>query len=89
LFGDRRKNYDPASNDPSSDARGGYALLDFFATWAPGGRLRGLRVDAGIGNVTDKNYAPYQTGVSAPGRNFKVVASYTLGHDRSRFAHAD
>jgi hypothetical protein len=40
---------------------------------------RGLRVDADIGNVTDKNYAPYQTGVSAPGRNFKVLASYAFG----------
>ncbi len=82
--GDFDKSYDPAGNDPSTETRKGYTLLDLYATWAPGdatfdGRLRGLRIDAGVDNVTDADYTPYQAGVSAPGRNFKVLASYTLG----------
>ncbi|HEY0104741.1 MAG TPA: TonB-dependent receptor [Rhizomicrobium sp.] len=76
------KSYDPASNDPPTDDRKGYTLLDLYATWEPGadvlaGRLRGLRVDAGIDNVTDADYAPYAQGVSAAGRSAKVLASYT------------
>jgi outer membrane receptor protein involved in Fe transport len=49
--------------------------LDWLFVFA--GNLRGLRIDAGFANVTDKSYSPYQAGVSAPGRNFKVLASYT------------
>lgn len=81
--GDFRGHYNPATADPSTDIRDGYTLLDVFATWAPGenvleGALNGLRVDAGVDNVTDEDYTPYRTGVSAPGRNFKVLTSYTL-----------
>jgi hemoglobin/transferrin/lactoferrin receptor protein len=80
--GSFHKNYDPASNDPPTDDRKGYTLLDLYATWTPGtdilsGALRGLRIDAGIDNVTDEDYAPYAQGVSAAGRNFKVLGSYT------------
>ena len=76
------KNLDPASNDPPTDDRKGYTLLDLYASWHPaddilGGKLRGLRIDAGVDNVTDADYAPYAQGVSAPGRNFKVLTSYT------------
>ncbi len=58
------------------------ALTDLYASWSPGdeilgAHLQGLRIDAGVDNVTDRDYAPYQAGVSAPGRNFKVLASYT------------
>ncbi len=80
--GSFHKRYDPASNDPPTDDRTGYTLLDLFASWIPGadildGRLHGLRVDAGIDNVTDENYVPSMQGVSAPGRNVKVAGSYT------------
>jgi hemoglobin/transferrin/lactoferrin receptor protein len=83
MAGRFNKNYDPTSNDPSSESRAGYTVVDLFATWTPGdhmlnGRLHGLRLDAGVDNVTDRDYQPYQAGVSAPGRNFKVLASYTL-----------
>ncbi len=77
------KNYNPVSNDPPNEARGSYTLLDLYATWAPqeilGGALKGLRIDFGVDNVTDENYEPYISGVSAPGRNVKLLASYTLG----------
>lgn len=78
------KSYDPASNDPASELRGGYTIADLYASWAPGdrvlgGRLKGLRIDAGVDNVGDADYAPYQAGVSAPGRNAKILASYTVG----------
>ncbi len=80
--GSFHRSYDPISNDPPTDDRRGYTLLDLYATWAPGkdilnGRLNGLRIDAGVDNVTDVGYAPYEQGVGAPGRNAKVLASYT------------
>lgn len=81
--GSYNRNYDPIANDPSTDVRDGYTLLDVYATWAPGndalgGHLRGLRVDAGVDNLTDEDYAPYAQGISAQGRNFKVLASYSF-----------
>jgi hemoglobin/transferrin/lactoferrin receptor protein len=77
------KTLDPISNDPPSDDRKGYTTLDLYATWAPAndilsGKLHGLRIDAGVDNVTNENYAPYAQGVSAAGRNFKVLSSYTF-----------
>jgi hemoglobin/transferrin/lactoferrin receptor protein len=81
--GSFHKSLDPISNDPPTDDRKGYTLLDLYASWQPGdavlsGRLRGFRLDAGIDNVTDADYEPYAQGVSAPGRNVKVLASYTF-----------
>lgn len=83
IAGSFRKNYNPISNDPSSDTRESYTLLDLYATWAPreilGGALKGLRIDFGVDNVTGENYEPYIAGVSAPDRNIKLLASYTVG----------
>lgn len=75
-------SYDPISSDPSSEMRDGYTVVDLYATWAPssevlGGHLHGLRIDAGVDNVADEAYEPYQQGVVAPGRNLKILASYT------------
>jgi hemoglobin/transferrin/lactoferrin receptor protein len=41
------------------------------------GALSGLRVDAGIDNVTDEDYERTFEGVSEPGRNAKIALSYT------------
>ncbi len=81
--GSFHKTLDPASNDPPTDDRTGYTLFDLYASWQPGddildGRLRGLRIDAGVDNLTDEDYSSYAQGVSAPGRNAKVLASYTF-----------
>jgi hemoglobin/transferrin/lactoferrin receptor protein len=77
------RSYNPVSNDPPGETRDGYTLLDLYATWAPrqilGGRLKGLRIDFGVDNVTGEDYEPYAAGVGAPGRNVKLLASYTLG----------
>lgn len=78
------KSYNPATSDPSSESRDGYTVVDLYATWAPGdgifgGAMDGLRVDAGIDNVAGEDYEPYQAGVSAPGRNPKLLVSYTRG----------
>lgn len=83
VAGDFRKNFNPASSDPPTESREGYTLLDLFASWAPGddllgGKLDGLRIDAGVDNVADEDYDPTRAGVSAPGRNFKMLASYTF-----------
>ncbi|MEI9991976.1 MAG: TonB-dependent receptor [Rhizomicrobium sp.] len=75
--GSFHKSYDPASNDPPTDDRKGYTLLDLYASWQPKGRLQGFRVDAGIDNLSDADYAPYAQGVSAAGRNIKILASYS------------
>jgi hemoglobin/transferrin/lactoferrin receptor protein len=80
---DYKKNYNPATSNPSTEVRDGYTTFDIFATWLPGddvlnGALNGLRVDAGIENVGDVDYERTFEGVSEPGRNFKTLVSYTL-----------
>lgn len=80
--GSFRKHYNPTISDFATETRSGYTVVDVFATWQPdevlGGHLRGLRIDLGVDNVGDTDYEPFQAGVSARGRNFKVLASYTL-----------
>lgn len=68
----------------TEDSRAGYTVFDVYATWAPGdavfgGALKGFRLNAGIDNVFDEDYEPYQSGVPARGRNVKLLASYTIG----------
>ena len=58
-----------------AEQRDGYAVLDLYATWQP--RFsRQLRIDFGIDNVLDKDYERVFQGVSEPGRNFKLAASW-------------
>jgi hemoglobin/transferrin/lactoferrin receptor protein len=82
--GSFHKTYNPIISDVPDDRRSGYTVVDVFATWQPGetifgGRLQGLRIDVGVDNIGDQDYEPFQQGVSAPGRNFKALASYALG----------
>jgi outer membrane receptor protein involved in Fe transport len=42
------------------------------------GALKGLRLDAGVDNVTDEDFERTFEGVSEPGRNFKFTVGYTL-----------
>ncbi|MCQ0971783.1 TonB-dependent receptor [Paracoccus sp. TK19116] len=59
---------------PSGDHRGGYGVYDIYAIWSPeNGPLRGVEVNMGIDNLTDRDYVPatYLTG-PAPGRNLKL-----------------
>jgi len=80
---DFSKSYNPVTNDPSTEVRDGYTVVDLFATWEPednalNGALNGLRIDAGVDNVTDEDYERTFEGVSEPGRNVKFTVSYTV-----------
>lgn len=59
---------------PSGSHRGGYGTHDIFAVWTPqDGPARGLEVNLGVDNVTNRDYTPatWLTG-PAPGRNVKL-----------------
>jgi len=61
-------------------ARDGYATGDVYAVWEPAsGPLEGFRLDVGVDNVTDADYAVVAAGVSQPGRNVKVAARWRRG----------
>lgn len=67
------------ANDPSL-FRDNYAKGDIYLVWEPSrGPLRGLRIDLGVDNVTDADYEVIAAGVSQPGRNVKVAASWRQG----------
>lgn len=39
---------------------------------------KGLYLNASLENIADKRYRPYSSGISAPGRNFTVSATYSF-----------
>jgi hemoglobin/transferrin/lactoferrin receptor protein len=61
-----------------SESRDGYAVLDLFASWQPA-FAKGLRFDVGVDNVFDKDYERVFEGVSEPGRNLKIAATWQFG----------
>jgi hemoglobin/transferrin/lactoferrin receptor protein len=61
-----------------TERRGAYTVLDLYASWRPA-FAPPLRLDAGIDNVFDENYERVFQGVSEPGRNFKIAASWQFG----------
>ncbi|MEM9937970.1 MAG: TonB-dependent hemoglobin/transferrin/lactoferrin family receptor [Pseudomonadota bacterium] len=60
------------------DERDSYAVLDVYATWRPD-FVEGLRLDFGIDNVFDDDYERVFAGVSEPGQNVKITASWQFG----------
>ena len=60
------------------ETRDGYAVLDLYATWSPAA-VRGLRLDLGIENVFEEDYERVFAGVSEPGRNLKLAATWQFG----------
>lgn len=65
--------------DDSDDERDAYDTHDVFFAWQPSeGMLEGLRVDLGVDNIFDENYARIDTDAREPGRNFKALVSYSL-----------
>ncbi|MFC3052621.1 TonB-dependent hemoglobin/transferrin/lactoferrin family receptor [Kordiimonas pumila] len=61
----------------STEGRPSYETLDVFAVWQPKGTLDGLRVDAGLDNITDAAVQSVYAGVIDPGRNAKLRVSWT------------
>lgn len=55
-----------------------YASVDLYLTWKPS-FIQALRLDMGIDNIFDKNYARVLEGVSEPGRNYKTAVSFQKG----------
>ena len=41
--------------------------------------IEGLRLDLGVDNVFDEDYERVFAGVSEPGTNFKIAASWQFG----------
>jgi hemoglobin/transferrin/lactoferrin receptor protein len=39
---------------------------------------KSLQLNATLENITDRRYRPYSSGLSAPGRNLIVAATYTF-----------
>lgn len=55
----------------------GYTLHDLTLTWLPqNGSLKGVRLDFGIDNLTDKDYRRHLNVLRDPGRNYKLAVSY-------------
>ncbi|MFN3214237.1 MAG: TonB-dependent hemoglobin/transferrin/lactoferrin family receptor [Henriciella sp.] len=69
---------DGAGGFTLQDQRDGYVVVDLYATWHPD-FLDGLRLDLGVDNVFDEDYERVFAGVSQPGQNFKIAASWQFG----------
>lgn len=54
----------------------GYAIHDLSLAWRPTGKMRDLKVDFGIDNITDKDYRKHLSVLKSPGRNYKVSVSW-------------
>ncbi|MEL8056912.1 MAG: TonB-dependent receptor, partial [Pseudomonadota bacterium] len=69
---------DGAGGFTVQDERDGYAVLDLYASYRPE-MIDGLRLDIGVDNVLDEDYERVFEGVSEPGTNFKIAASWQFG----------
>jgi len=61
-----------------SEERPGYAVIDLYASWRPD-FAPDVRFDVGVDNLFDHDYERVFEGVSEPGRNIKIAASYQFG----------
>ena len=59
------------------EVRDAYSVFDIYAVWEPA-VVKGLRLDLGIDNITDEDYEVVNSGVSEPGRDYKVAVSYKM-----------
>ncbi|MEL6411655.1 MAG: TonB-dependent hemoglobin/transferrin/lactoferrin family receptor [Pseudomonadota bacterium] len=74
-----RRDSDGMGGFVIADERAGYVVLDLYASWRPE-FAEGLRFDVGIDNVLDHDYDRVFAGVSEPGQNIKIAASYQFGN---------
>lgn len=67
------QNRVPVGGEPTD----GYTVHNLNLNWVPQqGAFKGLRVDAGIDNLTDVDYRQHLSLLQAPGRNLKASLSY-------------
>ena len=65
----------PAGGEPTD----GYTVHDIGLSWVPRhASFKGLRIDAGIDNITDVDYRQHLSVLKAPGRNAKAALSYSF-----------
>ncbi|MCA8900403.1 MAG: TonB-dependent hemoglobin/transferrin/lactoferrin family receptor [Hyphomonas sp.] len=62
-----------------AETRDGYTVVDLYASWRPA-FADGVQINAGIENVFEEDYERVFAGVSEPGRNFKVSATWQFGN---------
>ncbi len=61
------------------EATSGYTVHDLNLSWVPRqGMFEGLRIDAGIDNLSDVDYRPHLSALRAPGRNVRAALSYSF-----------
>ena len=71
------QEFDKVNND--AQRRQPYDVHDFYFAYQPSaGLLEGFRLDLGIDNAFDEEYARVFTGANEAGRNFKAAVSYSL-----------
>ncbi|WP_421708776.1 TonB-dependent receptor domain-containing protein [Algihabitans sp.] len=71
------QEFDEVNND--AQRRQPYDVHDFYFAYQPSaGLLEGFRLDLGIDNAFDEEYARVFTGANEAGRNFKAAVSYSL-----------
>ncbi|WP_300381415.1 TonB-dependent hemoglobin/transferrin/lactoferrin family receptor [Henriciella sp.] len=73
-----RREADGGGGFTTVEQRDSYAVLDLYASWAPE-FARGLSFNAGVDNVFDEDYERIFQGVSEPGRNYKIAATWQFG----------
>ncbi len=55
----------------------GYTVHDLTVTWSPQhDGFKGIRIDFGIDNLTDKDYRRHLSALKDPGRNYKLAVSW-------------
>lgn len=65
----------PAGGEPTD----GYTVHDIGLSWVPRhASFKGLRIDAGIDNLTDVDYRQHLSVLKAPGRNVRAALSYSF-----------
>ena len=69
---------DGAGGFTLQDERDSYTVVDVYATWRPS-FADGVRLDLGVDNVFDEDYERSFAGVTEPGTNFKIAASWQFG----------
>ena len=61
------------------EATPSYTVHDLNLSWVPRqGAFEGLRIDAGIDNLSDVDYRPHLSALKAPGRNVRAALSYSF-----------
>jgi hemoglobin/transferrin/lactoferrin receptor protein len=72
-----RVRFSTVTGSTPAERTGGYGVHGIFVSWQPDdGMLKGVRVNAGIDNLTDKNYRRHQATISEEGRDYHASVSY-------------